>query len=101
MAPTWLDYAAGTSDSAGAANGYAAPVQPSAGRAPRSPRLTGARQSGTGDALAELAEVIDARDADTATDGATSMGYQRIQAVDRAVVLLKAVANSTTPPTVL
>jgi DNA-binding IclR family transcriptional regulator len=28
-------------------------------------------------------------------------GYQRIQAVDRAVALLKAVADSTTPPTVL
>ena len=30
-----------------------------------------------------------------------SAGTQRIQAVDRAVVLLKAVANSTTPPTAL
>ena len=30
-----------------------------------------------------------------------STGTLRIQAVDRAVVLLKAVANSTTPPTVL
>ncbi len=34
-------------------------------------------------------------------DGQPRAGYQRIQAVDRAVALLKAVADSTTPPTVL
>lgn len=34
-------------------------------------------------------------------DGQPRAGYQRIQAVDRAVTLLKAVADRTTPPTVL
>jgi len=48
-----------------------------------------------------VAEVIESEFADTGTGSATGTGYQRIQAVDRAVVLLKAVANSTTPPTVL
>src|SRR5580693_9995729 len=33
--------------------------------------------------------------------GTAADGVQRIQAVDRAIVLLKAVAASTTPPTVL
>jgi len=33
--------------------------------------------------------------------GPATDGVQRIQAVDRAIVLLKAVAASTTPPTVL
>jgi len=33
-------------------------------------------------------------------DGQAGPGYQRIQAVDRAFALLKAVADSTTPPTV-
>ena len=33
--------------------------------------------------------------------GAATDGVQRIQAVDRAIVLLKAVAASSTPPTVL
>lgn len=65
--------ATGTSNGAFAANGYAAAV----------------------------AEVIESEFADTATGSATGAGIQRIQAVDRAVVLLKAVANSTTPPTVL
>jgi DNA-binding IclR family transcriptional regulator len=48
-----------------------------------------------------VAEVIESEFADTGTGSATGTGYQRIQAVDRAVVLLKAVANSTTPPTAL
>ena len=57
--------------------------------------MTGAGTPHAGDSLAELP-------ADSKADGAdTSTGYQRIQAVDRAVVLLKAVASSTTPPTVL
>lgn len=67
------DWAAGTSNTVFAANGYAAAV----------------------------AEVIESEFADTATGSATGTGIQRIQAVDRAVVLLKAVANSTTPPTAL
>jgi DNA-binding IclR family transcriptional regulator len=67
------DCAARTPDGAVAANGYAAAV----------------------------AEVIESEFADTGTGSATGTGYQRIQAVDRAVVLLKAVASSTTPPTVL
>jgi DNA-binding IclR family transcriptional regulator len=57
--------------------------------------LTGAGHADAGDSLAQLL-------ADSEPDGAdTGTGYQRIQAVDRAVVLLKAVANSTTAPTVL
>ncbi|HSR86419.1 MAG TPA: IclR family transcriptional regulator [Streptosporangiaceae bacterium] len=70
-------------------------MQRSAAGAPKSPRLTGARPADAEDSLAELL-------ADSEAGGADSgAGYQRIQAVDRAVVLLKAVANSTTPPTVL
>jgi DNA-binding IclR family transcriptional regulator len=57
--------------------------------------LTGVVPRDAGDSLAELPEGSKADGADTGT------GYQRIQAVDRAVVLLKAVASSTTPPTVL
>ncbi|HEY2640578.1 MAG TPA: IclR family transcriptional regulator [Streptosporangiaceae bacterium] len=70
-------------------------MQRSTTSATRPPRLTGARPPDAGDSLAELPEYSKA-------DGpGTSTGYQRIQAVDRAVVLLKAVASSTTPPTVL
>jgi DNA-binding IclR family transcriptional regulator len=50
---------------------------------------------------AAVAEVIESEFAETEAGSAMGTGYQRIQAVDRAVVLLKAVANSTTPPTVL
>jgi DNA-binding IclR family transcriptional regulator len=82
-------------DGAGATNGYAAPVQRSAAGAPRPPHLTGALHADAGDSLAELLPDSEVGGADNGT------GYQRIQAVDRAVVLLKAVANSTTPPTVL
>ncbi len=38
---------------------------------------------------------------DASAAAEVSTGYQRIQAVDRAVALLKAVADSATPPTVL
>ncbi len=70
-------------------------MQRSAAGAPRSRRLTVAGQPEAGGSLASL-------QADNEADGAdTGTGYQRIQAVDRAVVLLKAVANSSTPPTVL
>jgi len=82
-------------DGAGATNGYAAPVQRSAAGAPRPPRLTGARHVDAHNSLAEVLADSEAGGADSGT------GYQRIQAVDRAVVLLKAVANSTTPPTAL
>jgi len=47
--------------------------------------------------LPDGADGADAADAETADRG----GYQRIQAVDRAVALLKAVADSATPPTAL
>jgi DNA-binding IclR family transcriptional regulator len=57
--------------------------------------LTAARHADARDSLAELLADSEVGGADSGT------GYQRIQAVDRAVVLLKAVANSTTPPTVL
>ncbi|MGO8960258.1 MAG: IclR family transcriptional regulator [Streptosporangiaceae bacterium] len=57
--------------------------------------MTGAGNPEAGDSLAYRPESSDAEGADTGS------GYQRIQAVDRAVVLLKAIANSTTPPTVL
>src|SRR5260370_40986877 len=46
------------------------------------------------------AEMEEATGAD-ASGLVTSAGYQRIQAVDRAVALLKAVADASTPPTVL
>ena len=70
-------------------------MQWSAASARSSPRLTGSGHPEAGESLA-------ARPDDTEPDDAvTGTGYQRIQAVDRAVVLLKAVANSTTPPTVL
>ena len=44
----------------------------------------------------DVAEAMDAR-----PDGGDGAGYQRIQSVDRAVVLLKTVADSTTAPTAL
>jgi DNA-binding IclR family transcriptional regulator len=55
--------------------------------------------------MAEPVEPTPADDDETADADAVGLesrgGYQRIQAVDRAVALLKAVADSSTPPTVL
>ncbi len=70
-------------------------MQRSAASARSSPRLTDSGYLEAGGSLAELPDNSEPDGSDTGT------GYQRIQAVDRAVVLLKAVANSTTPPTVL
>jgi DNA-binding IclR family transcriptional regulator len=70
-------------------------VQRSEASARRSPRLTGSGHLAAGESLADLS------DDSVPDDVGTGSGYQRIQAVDRAVVLLKAVANGTTPPTVL
>jgi len=67
-------------------------VSPSNASAADAPRLRSAGRTG-GTATAAHAERPGLADAVT--------GYQRIQAVDRAVALLKAVADSTTPPNVL
>src|SRR5215469_11682408 len=79
LLPLWCD----------SRDGYAAPVprQAAATEAPR-PADAGTAAAGT-DGSADVG----------AAEGGT--GTQRIQAVDRAVALLKSVAASVTPPTVL
>jgi DNA-binding IclR family transcriptional regulator len=71
--------------------GYAAPVPRPAATAAKTPRATPSRAA-AGRAAAP--------GADDAAGGAVP-GTQRIQAVDRAIALLKSVAASVTPPTVL
>jgi DNA-binding IclR family transcriptional regulator len=72
-------------------SGYAAPVPRPAATAAKTPRATPSR------APAKRAAAPGAQDA----AGDTVPGTQRIQAVDRAIALLKSVAASETPPTVL
>jgi DNA-binding IclR family transcriptional regulator len=72
--------------------GYAAPVPRPAATAANTPRATAS--SGP----ANRAPLGDAGDA---AAGDAVPGTQRIQAVDRAIALLKSVASSATPPTVL
>jgi DNA-binding IclR family transcriptional regulator len=73
-------------------SGYAAPVPRPAAAAPETPRAA------TTSAAARRAATP--RPAD-AGPGDAGPGTQRIQAVDRAIALLKSVAASATPPTVL
>lgn len=73
---------------------YAARVSRSEASAAGLPPLAGARRA---------SQALDAPAAGTSGPRLAEAvaGYQRIQAVDRAVALLKAVADSTTPPNVL
>lgn len=52
-------------------------------------------------AAGQVSQESTGQDGDQVADSEPSAGYQRIQSVDRAVALLKSVADSTTPPTVL
>lgn len=72
--------------------GYAAPVSRPAATAAKAPRATTSR------AAAKRAAIPGTEDAAV---GDVVPGTQRIQAVDRAIALLKSVAASATPPTVL
>jgi DNA-binding IclR family transcriptional regulator len=72
--------------------GYAAPVPRPATTAAKTPRATTPR------AAARRAAIADTEDG---AAGDVVPGTQRIQAVDRAIALLKSVAASATPPTVL
>ena len=61
-----------------------------------------ANAAGAGPAIVAMLHLMSRPVASTAeVPGTAADGVQRIQAVDRAIVLLKAVAASTTPPTVL
>lgn len=68
-------------------------------------RLTAGQSSFASDGADAADGADDAMQDEPAAVAATNVqagtGYQRIQAVDRAVALLKTVADSTTPPTVL
>jgi DNA-binding IclR family transcriptional regulator len=72
--------------------GYAAPVPRPAATAAKTPRAAPARAP---------AKRAAPRAAGNAEPGDAVPGTQRIQAVDRAIALLKSVAASATPPTVL
>lgn len=76
--------------------GYAASVART-GVDPVESRRAGLEHPATASGNGEAVEPADAGTADLAPGA----GLQRIQAVDRAVALLKAVADSSTPPTVL
>ena len=65
-------------------------------------RANGARAGPAAEPIVAMLHLMSRPVASTAeVPGTATDGVQRIQAVDRAIVLLKAVAASTTPPTVL